>query len=60
MCVKPERLKIGFDPLGANTIKEVNLLTSYHLLEADVKEQMSIYTFWVNLGGLSLPSPSLG
>lgn len=49
-----------FDPLGVNTTKEVNLLTSYHLLETDVKEHRGIYTFWVNLGGLLLPSPCLG
>lgn len=51
---------MGLDSLGVNITKEMNLLTSYHLLETDAKEHMGIYIFWVNLGGLSLPSHSLG
>lgn len=39
------RLEMGLDPLGVHTTKKVNLLTSYHLLETDVKERRGIYTF---------------
>lgn len=60
MCVKTEKRKMRFDSLGVNTTKEVNLFTSYHLLETDAKEHMGIYMFGVNFQGLSLPSPSSG